>query len=123
MRVLIVDDSKPMRNLVKRTMIRAGYANHAYELAGNGEEAIALFDSFPPDLILADWNMPVMNGLALLEYVKANKPNIKLGFVTSEQTEEMRAKALEAGALFSIGKPFTIEDFQQALEGILPKPE
>ena len=123
MRVLIVDDSKPMRNLVKRTMIRAGYANHAYELAGNGQEAIALFESFPPDLILADWNMPVMNGLALLEYVKANKPSIKLGFVTSEQTEEMRAKALEAGALFSIGKPFTIEDFQQALEGILPKPE
>ena len=123
MRVLIVDDSKPMRNLVKRTMIRAGYANHAYELAGNGQEAIALFESFPPDLILADWNMPVMNGLALLEYIKANKPSIKLGFVTSEQTEEMRAKALEAGALFSIGKPFTIEDFQQALEGILPKPE
>ena len=123
MRVLIVDDSKPMRNLVKRTMIRAGYANHAYELAGNGQEAIALFESFPPDLILADWNMPVMNGLALLEYIKANKPSIKLGFVTSEQTEEMRAKALEAGALFSIGKPFTIEDFQQALEGILPKPD
>ena len=104
-------------------MIRAGYANHAYELAGNGEEAIALFESFPPDLILADWNMPRMNGLALLEYVKANHPQIKLGFVTSEQTEEMRAQALNAGALFSIGKPFTIEDFQQALEGILPKPD
>ena len=72
-------------------MIRAGYANHAYELAGNGEEAIALFESFPPDLILADWNMPKMNGLALLEYVKANHPQIKLGFVTSEQTEEIRA--------------------------------
>ena len=123
MRVLIVDDSKPMRNLVKRTMIRAGYANHAYELAGNGEEAIALFESFPPDLILADWNMPKMNGLALLEYVKENHPSIKLGFVTSEQTAEMRAQALGAGALFSIGKPFTVEDFQQALEGILPKPE
>ena len=123
MRVLIVDDSKPMRNLVKRTMIRAGYANHAYELAGNGEEAIALFESFPPDLILADWNMPKMNGLELLEYVKANHPTIKLGFITSEQTEDMRKQALDAGALFSVGKPFTIEDFQKALEGILPKPE
>ena len=64
-----------------------------------------------------------MNGLELLEYVKAKHPTIKLGFITSEQTEEMRKQALDAGALFSVGKPFTIEDFQTALEGILPKPE
>ena len=123
MRVLIVDDSKPMRNLVKRTMIRAGYANHAYELAGHGEEAIALFESFKPELILADWNMPKMNGLELLKYVKANHPNIKLGFVTSEQTDEMRNLAIEQGALFTVGKPFTVEDFQTALADILPAPE
>ena len=123
MRVLIVDDSKPMRNLVKRTMIRAGYANHAYELAGNGQEAIDLFDTFHPELILADWNMPKMNGLELLKYVKANHPEITLGFVTSEQTQEMQSLAMEQGAAFTVGKPFTIEDFQQALADILPKPE
>ena len=120
MQILIVDDSKPRRHLVKRTMLRAGYEDHDYVEAGDGLQAMDLIYENQPDLILADWNMPNMNGLELLQTVRKDYPNIKLGFVTSEQTDEMIQIASENGALFTIGKPFTVEAFQDALEGLLP---
>lgn len=115
MKILIVDDSKPMRRLVERTMRRAGFAEHEYREAFDGLDAIDKIYESQPDLILADWNMPNMNGLELLETIKKDFPDIKLGFVTSEQTDEMVQLAMQNGAIFTIGKPFTVEIFQEKL--------
>lgn len=56
-----------------------------------------------------------MNGLELLQAVKTDYPEIKIGFVTSEQTDEMIELAMQNGALFTIGKPFTVEIFQEKM--------
>ena len=122
MKILIVDDSKPMRRLVERTMQRAGFTEHEYSDAFDGLDALEKIALSQPDLILADWNMPNMNGLELLQSIRKDFPDIKLGFVTSEQTDEMINLAMTNGALFTIGKPFTVEIFQEKLALVMGDP-
>jgi len=119
MTVLIVDDSKGMRLLVTRALRQAGYGHHTFREATNGAEALQIIRTSPPDLVLSDWNMPEMNGIDCLKALRAEGNQIRFGFVTSEAGEDMRAQAVEAGALFLVTKPFSPEAFQQALGAIL----
>lgn len=119
MKILIVDDSKAMRMIVKRTLKEAGFGDHAMTEAGNGVEGMAALRSEPFDVVLCDWNMPEMNGLEMLQALKAERLPVRFGFVTSESTPAMREQATEAGAEFLIGKPFTVEVFQAVLRGVL----
>ncbi|MED5371971.1 MAG: response regulator [Myxococcota bacterium] len=118
-RILVVDDSRAMRMIVKRTLRQAGFGSHTIEEAEHGQDALDKIQANEPDLILSDWNMPVMNGLELLETLRGQGQNIKFGFVTSEGTPEMRTKASDAGALFLIAKPFTAFTFEQTLNGVI----
>ena len=119
MKILIVDDSKAMRMIVRRTLRHAGYGDHSVEEATNGKEALEIIQNSPPDLVLSDWNMPEMSGLQLLEAVKEQAIPVKVGLVTSQGTGEMRAQANEAGALFLLTKPFTPDQFRGVLEPVL----
>lgn len=118
MRILIVDDSKAMRMIVKRTLRQAGYGDHVIEEAEDGKEAYDAIQKSPPDLLLTDWNMPNMSGIELLETLKKTGPAVKAGFVTTEGTPEMRKRASDAGAIFLITKPFTPENFKEALDPV-----
>ncbi len=119
MRILIVDDSKTMRMIVKRTLRQAGYGDHETDEAENGAQALEMMRAAPHDLVLSDWNMPEMTGIELLEKAMAEGVVRKFGFVTSEQNEEMRKRAMSAGAMFLIGKPFTPESFSAALAPVV----
>lgn len=119
MKILIVDDSKAMRMIVTRTLRQAGYGGGTLQEAATGVEALAAIRASPPDLVLSDWNMPEMTGIELLGAINAEGLKVKLGFVTSEGSAEMRARATEAGALFLIVKPFTTESFQEALRPVI----
>lgn len=119
MQVLIVDDSKAMRMIVRRTLRQAGFDEWTSAEASNGREALDSLAAGMPDLILSDWNMPEMNGLELLQTLKSAGHAVKFGFVTSESTPEMNEAAREAGALFLITKPFTAEKFQETLGPLL----
>lgn len=118
MRVLVVDDSKAMRLIVMRTLRQAGLKVEVSE-AGDGKQALGVIRETPPDLVMCDWNMPEMSGIELLTALRAEGNGVKFGFVTTESTPEMRAKATEAGALFLIAKPFTAETFQETLGPLL----
>jgi two-component system chemotaxis response regulator CheY len=119
MKVLIVDDSKAMRMIVRKTLRQAGYENVDVEEAANGVEALSAIRSASPDLVLSDWNMPEMNGIDLLAALNTEGKKVPFGFVTSEGTQDMRDRAKEAGAIFLIAKPFTAEHFQEALRPVL----
>jgi len=116
MNILVVDDSKAMRTIVVRHLRQAGFDGHTFLEAANGVEAYTKIKEAPPDLVLCDWNMPEMNGIDLLEKLRTEGPWVKFGFVTSESTIEMKQRATENGALFLIGKPFTVETFQKTLQ-------
>lgn len=113
--ILIADDSSAMRRIVKKTLRSAGFAGHDVQEANDGAAALERIREEAPDLILCDWNMPNMSGLELLETLQAEGQDIPFGFVTTEGSPQMRAKATEAGAKFLITKPFTAETFSKVL--------
>ncbi|MBU0742371.1 response regulator [bacterium] len=115
MKILIVDDSRAMRRIIQRTLRQAGFKGYEIVEAENGAEALDLVRSESPDLILSDWHMPVMSGLEFKRALNEADLDIPFGFITSENTLEMRAVAAEAGADFLLAKPFTPNDMAQAL--------
>jgi two-component system chemotaxis response regulator CheY len=119
MRILIVDDSRVMRQIVRRALRQAGFDDYEYEEAENGKEALNVALNNPPGLILSDWNMPEMSGIESLTAMRAAGCNVPFGFVTSEGSADMRQQAKDAGALFLIAKPFTDDAMREALSGVL----
>jgi two-component system, chemotaxis family, chemotaxis protein CheY len=119
MKILIADDSRVMRQIVSRTLRQAGFDGHELVEASNGREGLQAVADEKPDVILSDWNMPEMSGLAFLQALRASGQAIPFGFVTSEGSDDMRAVAANAGAQFLIAKPFTAEAFQEALQPVL----
>jgi two-component system chemotaxis response regulator CheY len=119
MKILVVDDSKAMRMIVRRTLRQAGFGGHEVEEAENGAQALDIIRNNPPSVVLSDWNMPEMTGIELLQAVKSEGLKVKLGFVTSETADDMRTLANEQGAAFMITKPFTEDTFRQVLEPLL----
>ncbi len=119
MNILVVDDSAAMRMMILRTLRQAGFGSNNVAQAEDGEVALAYIRENSPDLILADWNMPNMTGIELLQALREEEIDIDFGFVTTESTVEMRRKATEAGAKFLIAKPFTVESFDKVLNMVL----
>jgi two-component system chemotaxis response regulator CheY len=120
MNILIVDDSKVMRMIVRRTLRQANIPAHVVEEAENGQDALQKLAAFPADFILSDWNMPTMDGPALLAAVRAaGNHHVKFGFITSQSSVESRETAQQAGAVFLITKPFSAEDLEAAMGPVL----
>jgi len=118
MKILVTDDSKAMRMIVIRTMRQAGFDGHEFVEADNGAAALTVILEDAPDLVLSDWNMPEMTGIELKEALNTAGITVPFGFVTSETTPEMRERAIEAGALFLLAKPFTVDDFREVLGSV-----
>lgn len=119
MRILIVDDSRVMRQIVTRTLRQAGFEHHDLVEAGNGIEGLEAVRQHAPHLVLSDWNMPEMNGIELLAALRARGESVPFAFVTSEGSPEMVGRAEAAGAMFVITKPFTPESFKEKLSPVL----
>jgi two-component system, chemotaxis family, chemotaxis protein CheY len=117
--ILIVDDSKAMRMIVKRTLRQAGFDQNPIEEASSAAEALKMLEAGNCKAVLADWNMPEMTGIEMLEQLRKNGNKVTFGFVTSEGTPEMKQRAMDSGAQFFISKPFTVETFQEQLSGVL----
>jgi two-component system chemotaxis response regulator CheY len=118
MQIMVVDDSKAMRSIVMRAVRQAGYEVTFVE-ATNGAEALEAIRATPPSLVMADWNMPEMSGIELLQALRAEGNAVKLGFVTSESDPSMRDLAFQSGALFMLTKPFTPDAVKAALAPVL----
>ena len=112
MRIMIVDDSRAMRLIVRRTLREAGFGHNEIIEKANGKEALEALRDGSFDLVLSDWNMPEMTGIELLEALNAEDNKARFGFVTSEGSDEIRGRAMSTGALFLVIKPFAAETFQ-----------
>lgn len=119
MKILIVDDSRAMRSLVKRAVEQAE-TGHQLSEAANGLEALRAIETARPDLVLSDWNMPEMNGIDLLRALRKAGDGMPLIFVTSDSSPQMRELAQAEGALSLISKPFTADAMRAALAGVRP---
>lgn len=120
MKILVVDDSKAMRAIVKRALASIDRVAGATILeAEDGRRGLEAIRAESPDLVLSDWNMPEMSGIELLQAVTEADLEVTFGFITSESTPEMRELALSNGARFLVSKPFTPASIDQALSGVL----
>ena len=115
MQILVVDDSRMMRNMVIRALKAVGYAEADIIEAGDGVEALELIASGNPDVVLCDWNMPRLNGIDVLKQLRAAGDDRPLVFVTSEGAPGIEEQALAAGAHSVIVKPFAPTIFATTL--------
>lgn len=124
--VLIVDDMRPMRALVKGQAKLLGLKN-IWE-ASNGKEAMAVLETQfeqgnPIHLILSDWNMPVMTGIDFLLAVRTSPKFKTMPFVmiTAEGEKHQVVLAIQRGVSNYISKPFTPASFKSKLEIVWSK--
>jgi two-component system, NtrC family, response regulator AtoC len=112
-RVLVVDDEENIR-LVLRTLLR----KHGYdvEIADNGESALALLDTFGPDVILTDVRMPKMGGMDLLATLKAKQHPATVIVMSAYGNVDLALEAMKAGAYDYVGKPFKPDEIVLALK-------
>ena len=119
--ILIVDDSLPMRSVIKKTLGAAGYGGSEILEAQNGQEALDMMRHNWVDVVLTDYNMPVMNGLDFI--LKAKKEDllrdIPFIVVSTEGNKDRIAQFMESGAAGYITKPFTAESIRDVMVTIL----
>jgi two-component system, chemotaxis family, chemotaxis protein CheY len=108
MKILTVDDSKTMRRIISDICTTLGYAVMEAE---HGDAALNILQAHPGeiDLILMDWNMPGMNGLEVLQRIKATPEwkHIPVMMVTTEGEKSYIVRAVQAGAIHYVTKPFS----------------
>ncbi len=120
MKILIVDDAKTMRTIIKNVLKKLGFSDDNFLEAEDGEVALKILKEHADEvkIIFLDWNMPKMNGFEFLKIVRANKEYdpIKIVMVTTETKKENVIAALKAGVNNYIAKPFTPQVLKQKLE-------
>ncbi len=123
--ILVVDDSSPMRAVIRKTIEISGFSVGEYFDAANGLGALEILENNWVDLVVTDYNMPEMNGLELIEEMKRNElfSAIPIVVITTEGNEQMVQQFLEKGATGYIQKPFTPEDIREKLNGIIGETE
>lgn len=119
MNVLVVDDSRIMRNIIKNVL-----AHHqkfmdieCYE-AGDGAEALHLIETHKMDLVFLDWNMPLMNGMELVKKLRATSEyaGLPIVMITSESAKTSVIEAIKAGVNDYLVKPVSDEALIEKLD-------
>jgi len=119
LKVLVVDDSKVMRGIIRKMLCMDGGAE-VLEAAG-GRQALDVLAKSPVDCIISDWNMPGMKGIDLLRQVRGDGVLSDTPFVmvTAESLDANMAEASEARVSSYLTKPFTAEELWRTLRGVL----
>lgn len=120
--ILIVEDSPTMRSLVVSALEELGGSIRITE-AASGFEALRVLPREPYDLIVTDINMPDINGLELVSFVKQNAAyrGIPLLIISTEGSERDQLRGLELGADAYLVKPFEPEDLRRTARELLAK--
>jgi two-component system, chemotaxis family, chemotaxis protein CheY len=121
MRFLVVDDFSTMRRIVRNLLKELGFAN--IDEAEDGQVALQKLTAEPFDFVVSDWNMPNMDGLQLLQAVRANAQlkHLPVLMITAEAKRENIVAAAQAGASGYIVKPFTAATLNEKLSKIFEK--
>ncbi|WP_137297612.1 response regulator [Psychromonas sp. SP041] len=119
LKILIVDDFSTMRRIVRSLLMKIGFKE--FEMAEDGLKAINILKKDQDfGLIVTDWNMPDMDGIELLKYVRAT-PNLKhipVLMVTAEAKKDQIIQAAHAGVNGYITKPFTHKTLESKIKKI-----
>jgi two-component system chemotaxis response regulator CheY len=117
--VLVVDDSKVMRSMISKTMHMSGIPVGEIIHAGNGQEGLEALKDNWIDLVIADINMPIMNGEEMIRRMKdsIDTRDIPIMVVSTEGSKKRIERIVEKGVIF-VHKPFTPEIFRDNIKAI-----
>jgi two-component system response regulator AtoC len=111
-RVMVVDDDRALRFTLDAVLGDAGFA---VDLHDGGASALAAFESRGTDVVLTDLAMPVMDGMALLERLRAQDPGVPVIMLTAHGSERVAVAAIKAGAYDYLPKPFDPDELVLAV--------
>ena len=120
---LVVDDFSTMRRIVRNLLKELGFVN--VDEAEDGAVALQKLQAGGFDFVISDWNMPNMDGLALLQAVRADGAlkHLPVLMITAEAKKENIIAAAQSGASGYIVKPFTAATLNEKLTKIFEKME
>ncbi|MEL6118313.1 MAG: response regulator [Pseudomonadota bacterium] len=120
LKILAIDDSRTMRNLLRATLCPAGFD---VDIAEDGEDGLKRFDETDPDIVITDINMPRLDGFGFIEAARQRKRNrvVPILVLSTESGDDMKARARASGASGWIVKPFDEEKLLWAIERVAQK--
>src|SRR5262245_7081928 len=121
MRILVVDDSKVARSVLRKILREIGHDDVVE--AQDGVEALEEVQAGAFDLVITDWNMPNLDGLGLVRELQGGKANVPVLMVSSESYFNRIVDVMRAGAEGYIRKPFTAETLNQKITEVRKKRE
>jgi two-component system, chemotaxis family, chemotaxis protein CheY len=123
MKILVVDDFSTMRRIMKNVLNELGFNN--IDEADDGKTALPMLKATAYDFVITDWNMPGMQGIDLLQAIRADSKTAKTPvlMVTAEAKREQILKAAEAGVNGYIVKPFTPDTLREKMKKIFDRLE
>ena len=118
LRVLVIDDQMTMRSLVRTSLQQLGVATVTE--AGDGEEGLRAVVERSPNLVISDFNMPKLDGLALLRAIRAHPATRGLAFImlTGRADRELVQRAQQFGVNNYLVKPFTVLTLKEKIEAV-----
>ena len=114
MRIMLVDDSRTIRNIQKNVLKQLNHTDVVE--AADGVEALARFGEQVPDLMFVDWNMPNMDGITLVHKVREVNKTVPIIMCTTEAEKSRVLEAIKAGVNNYIVKPFTVESLAEKIK-------
>lgn len=115
-KILVVDDDQELRENIGEILTDAGFA---VTVATNGEEALALMEHHPFDVVLLDLIMPTMDGREALPLIKRRRPLVKVIMMTAFATIESAVSLMRKGADDYLTKPFKIDELVTSVRRVL----
>ena len=119
MKILLVDDSRTIRNIQKNVLAQIGFTDVIE--AADGIEALSQLATHKPDMALVDWNMPNMDGITLVRKIRETDKHLPLVMVTTEAEKSRVLEAIKAGVNNYVVKPFTAETLSEKITQTLAK--
>ncbi len=118
LQVLVVEDSKPLREMLVHVLKEDGTRVDA---AKDGKDALEKYHSAPYDLIITDLNMPEITGIELIKKIREHDEAVEFIIITGYASLESAVEAIKAGAFDYIIKPFKVDELQVAVRNVKDK--
>lgn len=122
LKILVVDDDASIREILSTQLARLGYD---VELAADGKEALDAFKAAPPDLVLMDVMMPVLDGLTACQKIRAHERKsgrrVPVLFLTARDSRHDKTSAALSGGDDFVPKPVSIDELRERLDAALRK--
>jgi two-component system, OmpR family, copper resistance phosphate regulon response regulator CusR len=116
MRILIAEDDSALASFVKKGLDAEHYA---VDVTNDGEQARAMAGEFDYDLVVLDLNLPRLDGVSILRYLRTRKPSMPIMVLTGRTRVEDRVQCLDLGADDYLGKPFSFSELSARIRALL----